>query len=69
MVKNIRDVYNIVDKLQLAGDYAELNQLAQYVVDAILNDDEALRLQLPTNPTITPVVEADPVQTGVISCR
>jgi hypothetical protein len=39
--------YETIDSLQLAGDYDEIRQIAQYAVDAIVNDEEKLRLRLP----------------------
>lgn len=47
MTEDLKATYETINALQLAGDYEELNQLSQYAVDAITNDDEKLRLRLP----------------------
>jgi hypothetical protein len=47
MTQDLKSTYETIDSLQLAGDYEEIQQLAQYAVDAIVNDDEKLRLRLP----------------------
>ncbi len=46
MTEDVRAVYETLDLLQLQGDYNELNQIAQYAADAIVNDEEVLTLQM-----------------------
>jgi hypothetical protein len=47
MKKDLKATYATIDSLQLAGDYEEIQHIAQYAVDAVVNDDEKLRLRLP----------------------
>ena len=42
MTQDLKATYETIDALQLEGDYNELRQLAQYVIDAITNDGESL---------------------------
>ena len=49
MTEKVRAAYETIDSLQLQGNYAELNQILQYTVDAILNDCEKLTLELPVS--------------------
>jgi hypothetical protein len=59
MKKDLKATYETIDSLQLAGDYEEIQQIAQYAVDAIVNDDEKLRLRLPRNMRKVPGTEKD----------
>lgn len=49
MTEDLKATYETIDSLQLAGNYDEIRQIAQYAIDAIVNDDEKLRLRLPTS--------------------
>jgi len=49
MTEDIHTTYETIDSLQLSGNYSELKQIAQYAIDAIINDGRYLRLRLPTN--------------------
>lgn len=47
MTQDLKSTYETIDSLQLSGDYDEIKQIAQYAIDAIVNDDKKLRLRLP----------------------
>lgn len=49
MTQDKKATYETLESLQLQGDYEELHQIAQFAIDAIVNDGEVLRLRLPTN--------------------
>ena len=44
MIEDVRAVYETLESLQIQGDYEELNQIAQFAIDAIINDEEELTL-------------------------
>ncbi len=48
MTEDKETVYQTIESLQMQGDYEELNQIAQFAIDAIINDEEELTL----NPAI-----------------
>ena len=52
MCKKLNATYETIDTLHLEGDYDELHQIAQYAIDAILNDEEKLSIRTTMqNPT------------------
>jgi len=36
--------FETIDSLQLQGDYESISEIAQYAIDACLNDGEAIKL-------------------------
>lgn len=46
MTEDRAATYETLDSLQMRGDYDELRQIAQYAIDALLNDQEPLELRL-----------------------
>jgi len=47
--KKVADVYATIDSLQRDDDHEELEQIAQYAIDALINDSVGFHLRLPTN--------------------
>jgi hypothetical protein len=38
--------YETINQLQLNGEYEELNEMAQYIIDAIKNDGEKVLVEV-----------------------
>jgi hypothetical protein len=47
MTQDLKSTYETIDSLQLTENYDEIKQIAQYAIDAIVNDEQKLRLRLP----------------------
>jgi hypothetical protein len=45
MTEDLESAYQTIDSLQLRGEYDKIRELAQYAVDAILNDGAPLELR------------------------
>ncbi|MDR1521106.1 MAG: hypothetical protein LBU23_13335 [Planctomycetota bacterium] len=45
MTEDLEGAYQTIDSLQLRGEYDAIRELAQYAIDAILNDCEPLNLR------------------------
>ena len=46
MTEDLHATYETIDALQQRGDYSELRQMAQYIINAIENDGAAYSLLL-----------------------
>jgi hypothetical protein len=46
MTEDLSATYSTISALQERGDYDEITQIAQFAIDAIVNDGEVLRLKL-----------------------
>ncbi len=44
MTEDLKTTYETVDSLQLRGEYAAIQRIAQYAVDALANDGQLVRL-------------------------
>lgn len=50
MTIDLGATYGTIDALQHAGDYEELELIAQYAIDAIMNDNHRPKIRLRKRP-------------------
>jgi len=43
---NLIETYETINQLQLNGEYEDLNEMAQYIIDAIRNDGEEVLVEI-----------------------
>lgn len=47
MTENLSATYATIDSLQKRGEYEEIEQIAQYAIDAAVNDEYKIKIRFP----------------------